>query len=85
MRVRVKRIVREVENVQNRKARHNNLQIKILLYDDRIEIYFNSPIRTSPDDENRGFSFYRGTQRRTFKDPHKSEWTRIILEVVMKL
>ena len=58
---------------------------EILLYDDRIEIYFNSPIRTSPDDENRGFSFYRGTQRRTFKDPHKSEWTRIILEVVMKL
>ena len=55
---------------------------EILLYDDRIEIYFNSPIRTSPDD-SQGFSFYRGTQRRTFKDPHKSEWTRIILEVIM--
>ena len=28
---------------------------KIVLYDDKIEIYFNSPSRMSPD-ENRGFS-----------------------------
>ena len=26
-------------------------------YDDKIEIYFNKPTRTSPDD-NQGFSFY---------------------------
>ena len=30
---------------------------EIVLYNDKIEIYLNSPLRTSPD-ENRGFSFY---------------------------
>ena len=34
----------------------NYLVKEIVLYDDKIEIYFNKPIRTSPD-ENRGFSF----------------------------
>ena len=32
---------------------------EILLFDDRIDIIYNTPIRISPDDENRqGFSFY---------------------------
>ena len=35
----------------------NYLVKEIVLYDDKIEIYFNKPIRTSPD-ENRGFSVY---------------------------
>ena len=35
----------------------NYLIKEIVLYNDRIEIYFNSPIRTSPDD-SQGFSFY---------------------------
>ena len=35
----------------------NYLIKEIVLYDDKIEIYFNKPTRTSPD-ENRGFSFY---------------------------
>jgi hypothetical protein len=30
---------------------------EVVLYDDKIEIYFNKPTRTSPDD-NQGFSFY---------------------------
>ena len=30
---------------------------EIVLYDDKIEIFYNSPIRTSPD-ESRGFSFF---------------------------
>ena len=30
---------------------------EIVLYNDKIEVYLNSPLRTSPDD-NRGFSFY---------------------------
>ena len=35
----------------------NYLIKEIVLFDDRIEIHFNSPIRTSPDD-SQGFSFY---------------------------
>ena len=35
----------------------NYLIKEIVLYDDKIEIYFNKPTRTSPD-ENRGFSVY---------------------------
>ena len=38
----------------------NYLIKEIVLYDDIIEIYFNKPTRTSPD-ENRGFSVYSGT------------------------
>ena len=36
----------------------NYLIREIVLYDDKIEIHFNSPIRISPDDDNRGFIFY---------------------------
>ena len=35
----------------------NFLIKEVVLYDDKVEIYFNKPTRTSPD-ENRGFSFY---------------------------
>jgi hypothetical protein len=35
----------------------NTLIKSIVLYNDKIEVYLNSPTRTSPDD-NRGFSFY---------------------------
>ena len=38
----------------------NYLVKDIVLYDDKIEIYFNKPTRTSPD-ENRGFSVFTGT------------------------
>lgn len=37
----------------------NFLVKEIVLYNDKIEIYFNTPIKTSPDDESRrGFLFY---------------------------
>ena len=39
----------------------NFLIKEIVLYDDHIDIYFNSPIRTSPDDNSQGFSFYSKT------------------------
>ena len=58
---------------------------EILLFDDRVEIYFNSPIKNSPDNDSQGFSFYRGIVHRTFKDPHKSDITRITLEVIMRV
>ena len=36
----------------------NFLVKEIVLYNDKIEIYFNTPIKTSPDDERRrGFLF----------------------------
>ena len=35
----------------------NTIIKEIVLYNDKIEVYLNSPLRTSPDD-NRGFSFY---------------------------
>ena len=37
----------------------NMLVKEIVLYNDRIEIYFNSPLKNGPD-ESRGFSFYKG-------------------------
>ena len=37
----------------------NYIVKEILVYDDRIDVIYNSPITVSPDDENRqGFSFY---------------------------
>ena len=33
---------------------------EIVLYDDRMEIYYNTPLKGSPDD-NRGFLFYSGS------------------------
>ena len=37
-----------------------NMFVKeIVLYNDRIEIYFNSPLKNGPD-ESQGFSFYKG-------------------------
>ena len=37
----------------------NYLVKEIVLFDDKIEIYFNSPLRESPDNDSQGFSFYR--------------------------
>ena len=37
-----------------------NLLVKeVVLYNDRIQIHFNSPIKNCPD-ESQGFSFYKG-------------------------
>lgn len=62
---------------------------EILLYDDKIEIYFNSPIKPSPaeggPDESQGFLFYTEDIRIAFKDPHRSELTRIEVQFEMKL
>ena len=37
----------------------NYLIKQIVLFDGRMEIYFNSPLQTSPDSDSQGFSFYR--------------------------
>ena len=41
----------------------NYLIKEVVLFNDHIEIHYNSPLKISPDDENRGFSFYSKTVR----------------------
>jgi len=60
----------------------NFLIKEIVLYDDKIEIYFNSPLQTSPD-ENSGFSFCTKTttiiQNWLCKDKPYTHTIKIIL------
>ena len=62
----------------------NFLIKEIALYDDKIEIYFNSPIPTSPD-ENSGFSFYSKTttiiQNWLCRDKHYTQKIKVDLIV----
>ena len=52
----------------------NFLVKEIILYNDKIEIYFNSPIKTSPDDESRrGFLFYSDYGNMHYKIQNKQE------------
>lgn len=55
---------------------------EIILYDDKIEIYFNSPIKISLD-ESRGFTFYTENIKITYKDPHRSE--PVIIRAVFEM
>lgn len=55
---------------------------EIVLYDDKIEIYFNSPIKISPD-ESRGFTFYTENIKITYKDPHRSE--SVVIKAVFEM
>ena len=55
---------------------------EIILYDDKIEIYFNSPIKISPD-ESRGFTFYTENIKITYKDPHRS--APVVIQAVFEM
>ena len=55
---------------------------EIILYDDKIEIYFNSPIKISPD-ESRGFAFYTENIKITYKVPHRSE--PVVIQAVFEM
>lgn len=55
---------------------------EIILYDDKIEIYFNSPIKISPD-ESRDFTFYTENIKITYKDPHRSE--PVVIQAVFEM
>ena len=62
---------------------------EIILYDDKIEIYFNSPIQPrdkdgSPD-ESQGFVFYSEDIHLLLKDPHRSEPIRIEAQIKMRI
>ena len=50
----------------------NYLVKQIVLYDDRIEIYFNSPAR-NPDDNGQGFSFTSKTVKVAYKIPQRRQ------------
>ncbi len=52
----------------------NSLIKQITLYDDKIQIQFNSPIRISPDDENRrGFTISTKVIKFAYKVPHRKD------------
>ena len=52
----------------------NFLVKEIVLYNDKIELYFNTPIKTSPDDESRrGFLFYSDYGNLHYRIQNKQE------------
>lgn len=50
----------------------NYLVMQIVLFDDKIQIQFNSPIPTSPDNDNRGFSLCSKKVKVAFKVPFRT-------------
>lgn len=48
----------------------NYLIKEIILYNDKIEIYFHTPLKNGPDD-NRGCSFYIGYEIVPYASYHK--------------
>lgn len=51
----------------------NYLVKQVTLYDDKIEIQFNAPIKVSPDDERRrGFSLCSKTIKFSYKVPFRA-------------
>ena len=61
----------------------NYLIKKIVLFDDKIEIQFNSPIKSSPDNENRGFLFCSKTFKVSFKIPYRANLMKYEFEIEM--
>ncbi len=55
---------------------------EIVLYDDKIDIIFNSPIRNSPDD-SLDCSFYRNKVSISYTDPHRAGVFHIRLVIEM--
>lgn len=56
----------------------------ITLYDDKIEIQFNAPIKVSPDDESRrGFLFYSKTVKLSYKVPFRTNLIKYEFEIEM--
>ncbi len=62
----------------------NFLVKEVVLYDDKIQIKYNSPIRTSPDD-SQGFSFYNKTLVFSYKVPQRREIKKFEMNVEMRV
>ena len=64
----------------------NCLVKQITLYDDKIEIQFNAPIKVSPDDESRrGFSLCSKTIKLSYKVPFRANLVKYEFEVEIHL
>lgn len=61
----------------------NYLVKQITLYDDRIEIEYNSPIKQSPDNANRGFLICSKTVKLSFKVPFRTNLMQYEFEIEM--
>ena len=61
----------------------NYLVKQITLYDDRIEIEYNSPIKQSPDNDNRGFLICSKTVKLSFKVPFRTNLMQYEFEIEM--
>ena len=62
-----------------------NLLIKqIILFDDKIQIIFTSPIQRSPEN-NRGFSFYSKKIEISYRVPYRANTVRIEFEIEMSV
>ena len=59
----------------------NHLIKQITLYDDRIEIEYNSPIKQSPDDDNRGFLICSKTVKLSFKAERRAFFTHYKFDI----
>ena len=61
----------------------NYLVKQITLYDDKIEIQFNAPIKISPDSDGsrRGFSLCSKTVKIAYKVPHRANITKLEFEI----
>ncbi len=62
----------------------NFLVKEVVLYDDKIQIKYNSPIRTSPDD-SQGFSFYNKTLAFSYKVPQRREIKKFEMNIEMRV
>lgn len=61
----------------------NYLVKQITLYDDRIIIEYNSPIKQSPDNDNRGFLICSKTVKLSFKVPFRTNLMQYEFEIEM--
>lgn len=61
----------------------NYLVKQIILFDDRIEIQYNAPIKVSPDSDEsrRGFSLCSKTVKLAYKVPHRANITKLEFEI----
>ena len=59
----------------------NLLIQEIVLYDDKIEIYFNNPTTKSPDD-GQGFLFYSGKCKMVIESQNKSP---LIIKITIEM
>ena len=59
----------------------NLLIQEIVLFDDKIEIYFNNPTTKSPD-ESQGFLFYSGKSKMVIESQNKSP---LIIKITIEM